>query len=497
MSQSILSTHRSGGRDDGALSGMSTRSRLRAERAKQAGFTLVELLVSLAAGLAVVMSVVALGRDATTNFHQEMRVASAQMTQRLAAQRMRSDFERAGFMGTGNMWNDPMVSRGLADGFGAAPGYTTAAAQPAYLSTMVSVRLNVGGSTIGAAHSDVNNYSILADNALSPDQIELTGNFSTADEYSGAVDQPAGACSAQNGARIYLETKDPAVLRLMYAPDGTYSLAAAINATQNVFSPAFNTTTGKAYPFGMRVWDFSMSHYQFAALCTAVGSIGIDMTTGLPRPYVDTAAALMTQDQGAGGVVPGQGAGSGVVVNPVQTVRWEIVRRAALAGAATSAAGTLLDGPVEALSTARFELVRSWVPFDVKPFADVTATCDTCVELVGEFAVDLKVAFSVLATPTTFTDYVLDDTTMPVSVADPDPANMGTTTPQKIRMIRFRLGTRTAMVDRPVTIPYPTVTAPVVALNFLFRYEVAPNQYARVRETMEEVFTPNQVGMNY
>ncbi len=63
---------------------------LRRERA----FTLVELLVSLTAGLLIALAVVAVARGATSTFHEEMRLASAESSLRIAMDRLRADLQR-------------------------------------------------------------------------------------------------------------------------------------------------------------------------------------------------------------------------------------------------------------------------------------------------------------------------------------------------------------------------------------------------------------------
>lgn len=475
-------------------------------RRRSAGFTMVELLIAMLAGLVVVLSAVAMGRDATTSFHQEMRVAGAQMTQRLAAQRLRSDLERTGFMATGNMLQDPKIAHCLhasaapctaPDNIGVAPTYLDTTNETG-LTTLMSVRLNIGGSTAGAQNANVLTYSALQPApGLSPDSIELTGNFTTADEFTASIDQPSPASGCAGGARIYLETKDPAVIRMLYTRSGVYDATAAKDAVVAAFAPVFNTATDKAPRFGIRVSDSSATHFQFATICGAAGSIGIEAAqpppagTGLPRPYVDTAHALMTQDLGIGGITPGQGAGSNVVVNPVQTVRWEISQRSKFGDATTQNKGKLLDtNGVEALSTARFELLRTWVPYDVAPFGNVATNCPNCVELMGEFAIDLKFGFSTVTPAGVATTYALDDDLTNPTPNTIAPFNNNAGTPQQIRSISFKLGTRAAMSDRDNTIGGANP-------GFLYRYRINATEVTRARETMEEVFLQNQVGMKY
>ena len=73
-----------------------TGRRLSNERRSPAGFTLIEVTVSLAAGLLVALGIVALSREATRTFHEEVRSSAAEATLRTAVDRLRSDLQRAG-----------------------------------------------------------------------------------------------------------------------------------------------------------------------------------------------------------------------------------------------------------------------------------------------------------------------------------------------------------------------------------------------------------------
>jgi len=75
-----------------------------------AGFTLIELLVSLCAGLIISLSIFAISKDATETFHEEARMATAEMTVRFAAERIRADLMRASFMATPNIWTDHQLA---------------------------------------------------------------------------------------------------------------------------------------------------------------------------------------------------------------------------------------------------------------------------------------------------------------------------------------------------------------------------------------------------
>ena len=239
-----------------------------------------------------------------------------------------------------------MVARTANDFAGGPPLYSGNA--PNYnsttpgLTTLVSIRLKVGGSNLDP---NVALYSSLPDNVVTPDQIELAGNFTTSDEYTANIDQPPGGGTGNcNGARIHLDPKDPATIRFVDNPRWHPLTQNAVDATFAVFFPGDERQCTRLINSGCASRTTTRRIYQFVAICDKVDSIGTELladgTTGI---YIDTLTLLMTNDQGTGGIVPGRGAGSNVVVSPLQVVRWEVMRRA----------NNILDAPavpVEALN---------------------------------------------------------------------------------------------------------------------------------------------------
>ena len=121
--------------------------------ARQGGYTLVELMVALVAGLSVAMAVVGVSKEATNTFHEEARVsARARMGLRVAMERLRMDLQRAAFMSTGNILGDPLVARS-ATYTGTLPNLSNMGANIPYsMQTLAGIRLNWGGATIGPGH---------------------------------------------------------------------------------------------------------------------------------------------------------------------------------------------------------------------------------------------------------------------------------------------------------------------------------------------------------
>ena len=478
--RSSLSSH--------APSASSRRLRSPAEsRTRARGFTLIELLVSMVAGLAVALAVIALGRDATNTFQDEARSSTAEMSLRLAKERLRGDLERIGFMSTANIALDPAVARQNGDlvNNGAPIAPTNVNPLELGISSLVGVRLQNGGSVTNGDNTgtdQASGFSYSVTNGLHPDRIEVSGNFTTSDEYTARVEQPPpGGC----GARLHLNQNDPAVLRLLLLPDGTAKNAA--DATLAIAS-TFTPVTGQ--PFGVRVSDNPGTHYQYASVCISggVASAAAVGTYPFTDVYVNVQYPLLTTTTSPNGVNPGNGAGGNVVINPFQTVRWEVRR----------VANGILDGPTTATNQARFELVRTWIPTTYAPFsAGVFTNCPQCAETVSEFAVDLKFAFSVQnpITPTVITTFDMDDAVNNAAWAPTTGFIANNQGPQKIRGARFRLATRAAMPDRISTLAAPP--------NYLYRYCTDPvalgacKNFARVRTTVEDVYLSNQARVSF
>lgn len=84
-------------------------------RRSRAGFTLVELMVALVAGLIAISSIYYISAASSKHFHEQQRVAQTQMAVRMAMERIRRDVARAGFLGTPNSQKEvscrPFASR--------------------------------------------------------------------------------------------------------------------------------------------------------------------------------------------------------------------------------------------------------------------------------------------------------------------------------------------------------------------------------------------------
>jgi hypothetical protein len=125
-------------------------------------------------------------------------------------------------------------------------------------------------------------------------------------------------------------------------------------------------------------------------------------------------------------------------------------------------------------------------------------------EVVSEYAVDLKIGVTVddpSQPDTSVNKSLVLPFTAPAATKDawanrdltsavPLIPNRGSQGPHRIRSIRYRLSTRAAQTDRED----PFVVA---GSDYMYRYRIANNQYARVRVMTGEVALVNQARMSY
>jgi len=90
------------------------RQRGQAVRAirQQAGFTLIEMMVALAAGSILISSLWMLSTSATNHFHRQSRISQAQGSLRAAAEQIRRDVGRAGFLAPNNTFGQVACGQG-------------------------------------------------------------------------------------------------------------------------------------------------------------------------------------------------------------------------------------------------------------------------------------------------------------------------------------------------------------------------------------------------
>lgn len=122
----------------------------------QAGFTLVELMVALVAGVIAITTIYFVGAASSRHFHEQQRVAQTQMSLRMAMEQLRRDIQRAGFLGHAN----------------------SRTAQRCW---------STGNVEVQAVHFQPGQDTAIlpnaSENGVVADRLTLTGNYATSDGY--------------------------------------------------------------------------------------------------------------------------------------------------------------------------------------------------------------------------------------------------------------------------------------------------------------------------
>lgn len=421
---------------------MSQKRRRLARRRRDAGFTLLELLVASVAGLFVIFAAFLVSRGATRVFATEGRLATAQGNLRLGVDRLRSDIERAGFMSTPNYRLDPNVVPVASMGF-------TARIQSIYY---------VPG-TAATAGIDA---PLSAAQGLYPDRLVLQGNYSTTDSYQVASIEPS---ASGGGSDITLQVVVGSTARLLTVGE----TGSATNVLQAVFAP------GRLIRLRN---DLGCSQYLLVQ-AASLASGGRPVITTTAAPSIANRAALSDKRCGV------QGIGMGYEINPVSTVEY---------GVYSLASNALFKWAYSDASVGdanKYDLVRRELDQNGLPIAGTE-------EIVGEYAVDLGFAFTVDASaPQTATvqtapnlvTYDFGDANNGVIAGDTVTGGPTAVRPQRIRSVKYRLTVRARDFDRSVPIDDGGVG--------LLRYKLGTNQYARARSVFGEVSLVNQQGVRW
>jgi type II secretory pathway pseudopilin PulG len=435
-------------------------------RARDRGFTLVELTVAMLAGLIVGLGIMGLSRESTRTFHEEMRAAAAEANLRTAVDRLRSDLSRAAYMSTSDIQNDPMIAR--APGTGVTAGFLG-------LSQLASIQLfqNV---------SATNGLALSTPNGVTPVALQIGGNMTSTDQFAGSL-MPANAGGCQ---QINLDPQTPAMYRVLNSANPASEL-------NNLFQPV---PAGVNAQFMVRVFD-KTGHSQFLVTCpgtpTGIGTGGPPPSGVQPYVLVAPQTPVLTAQQTLGvSSLTGFSAGD-VWVNPVQIVRWEII--AATQEQAQYTSSPLGGQPIDTTPDPnKYDLVRSYV--DAVNGQAIPQT----TEIIAEYAVDFDVSISVDTGISTLqpsiVTYPFDDARIQQWTAAP--AVNSVNGPARIRSVRARIVTRAAQGDRTLN-----VAVPGGGNGFMYRYCLVPGgcdpvntagalQYARARTLTIEVALNNQ-----
>jgi len=408
-------------------------------RQRDAGFTLVELLVALTGGLFISLSVFALSRDSGRFYQSETRLANATVSGILGFERLRQDIARAGFLASPNATRDPRLC-GVPDGN-----------WPPALQNLASIRVTTPLGT----------YPSLAANGRTPPALVLAGSYASSDLF--------GAVSYKNGSQIVFKLGNlypdhPAQPPLLRLGNGTWPT---------------NEAMASVFPVGGALRIVQNGRQYYGIISASSGGNDPLVTISNKPPIKELGDPI-----GCGLNVIGSAA-SKATINVVNFVRYQL-------GTPRTPTGSANYAPLYAASNVgnavpgeagRTELIRVEQNLDG---ADIDGT----EEVVAEYAVDFNLQI------TAVTSFLGTDPTL--AVIPPSSAQFAkftgatfgdpNTRPERIRSVRVRLGVRSREGDRASNLPNPTGGG-------LFRFDLGTGNadaFARVRTFQADVFLHNQ-----
>lgn len=443
------------------ISPLSSRRR-RAAR----GFTLVELMISLVMGLIVAMAAVALAKSATTSFHEQARSSVTEMAVRMASERLRQDLSRIGYMSTGNIQKDPNVARRLGVPDASVSRYTD-------IPLLRSVAIHRGETAVPPPPP------VAATNHLAPDSIDIVGNLTTDDQYSGTI--YTGGC----GQIVRLDPMADAAVFALSGGDVGNSAGRFDAAARAAFLPQ------AGQDFLAQVTD-AMGCKHYVPVCSVTltpGSTGASsyLLIGIDagKPMSDTGSTtprgvLYSNSSDTIGLAGNCGSSEmgQVTIAPLSRVRWSLAQNTL-----TELDPSLNDEP----AGNKYNIVRQRY--------DWTGTVPSgAPEIIAEFGVDLKFGFTYAMPGAPHNIGIADldsDPALFKSITE-DPTLPGARGPQHLRSIRYRVAVRTSVADRDANL----TVAPV---PYISRYcaDTACKKFSRVRTIVSEVALMNQAGMSW
>ncbi|KYG06161.1 hypothetical protein BE21_36415 [Sorangium cellulosum] len=429
---------------------MTTDRRISPARARasgQRGFTLVELLVAMAAGLVVSLAAFLLSKNATRFFQNEARASASHLAATVGLNRLAADLQRAAYLSTPNIRADPEVCQVPA----APPGLNVLAG--------ISIRRQ------GSVFEGGGELTQSADNDLYPDSIIIGGSLSSNELFEfRRISDATGALIVE------LNPNSAAVQRTLQRANGSGQGLSQIFAPNRILRVMVRGQT--QFLYGVIQGTIVQGDPPNLIAITLKPTPGLPLLSGLGRC----------------GVTPGGATGDGGWVNVVNRVRYNI---RSLVGKETPYAPLVAPiAPAQTGDNGRTELVR--VELD-----DANNEIDETLELIAEYAVDLKFGISVAeeSTDPSVTDPFIQR--FPIMATDnPDVYNVAapldqssTAAPQRVRSVQVRLSTRTRAPDRDVGYPERSDGR---RLRFLIPGIVGGATYARMRTLYADIALPNQ-----
>lgn len=419
---------------------MAYRATLHTARCRAIGaraFTLVELLVALAAGLLVMMSAVAFSRVSTRMFAEESRMAAAQMSVVSGFQRLQADAARASYMASSDMQRDYNLGRSCMPTFDSLPES---------LRTLSGIRVTKG------------TYS---------DQLRIAGNLVSAEMFPVLSIEPTDG----GGHTVYFQSNNGPMTR-----SGVLATGDKETAFRNIFLP------GRV----LRIIDQD-GKPTYQIIRTSSYETVPQVTTAGPLPLRGELAGS-AEESGASGVAAPcgiNGYGVGLLANPIVVVNYELVDLMGMDIPLYSQTVFRSEYGVEANDAGRVELVRTEQLFSEDGGSEGG---EAVPELVTEFGVSFSVGLWATTGPGKPV-YLQGDEAYAATVPSTDPTDgLATSGPASVRALDIRLAVRSRDADR-------TTDVDTSALPTGYQYRVpVGNRFARVRTLTAMVALVNQRG---
>lgn len=419
---------------------------------RSGGFTLVELMVAMTGGIFFTVFVFMMSKDSARFFQGQSRLSETTLAAATGFERLRADIARAGFLSSPNLYRDQNRCPRPIEGTPPAPEQNGGFVDNPGLQQMALAQVFQGGS------EDDSNF-MLTDNAggLSPDQLILWGNYTSADQF------PVRAWAT---GTFSLEVGSPGLIRAgITGADMTEDTAAL----------------GRLFPAGsiIRVSD-SQGRDQYT-IVSGVRMV-VESTGNVPTvDYVNTVGLIAKASGNRCGI---RGIGRDLSINPVNIIRYRLRNLQD-----DPAFDALYVGAAGASDSTRLDLVREELGADASV---QTNTSILSTEVVAEYAVDLKFGLTVQSDPAfgTLTYLGEDDPLIPryAGISFTGAAAALNSGPHWIRGIHARLAVRNRDPDR---------VAPVIPADSdpnsedLLRVQVAQGEYARMRSLRSHIATRN------
>jgi len=408
-----------------------TRSAGQQQRRRQssAGFTLVELMVSMVGGIFVSMAVFAIAKHSSSFSMQQSRIADATLQNVVGFERMRADISRAGFLSTPNMIDDPKLCR--------------TSVYPLWLRRLASIFIEPVPPPLSPE---------MTVNGLAPSRIVLGGSYASSNEF------------------LVRRIIDAAQAQVVLQPNslGMVEMGFKANPTQETLERVF--AAGRA----LRIVDRT-GRTQYGQIASA--TVGTD-----GEPIITLAAApALTFRSGSAKGCGFDGFGTQFTASVVNIIRYDL--RNLDTSALPQYAPMFVGGPSYEKNNRR-ELIREELDLTGTPFPN-------SLELVAEYAVDLGFSLFVAPTqtqpltrllPTEVSGYAGTPGTLPTGQG-----------PQRIRAVQVWLSTRSQEADRSVGLGLTTTApGPELLRVSLHPTDGALPPFARVRTVQSMVPLNNQ-----